>query len=68
MLFRSVTVDIVAQPSAPSAYPVAVYEGLMNMRGGHRVIEMAKDLNNNQQVQKYLAEEVARLINELKVR
>ena len=66
--FDIVTVDIVAQPSAPSAYPVAVYEGLMNMRGGHRVIEMAKDLNNNQQVQKYLAEEVARLINELKVR
>lgn len=66
--FDIVTVDIVAQPSAPSAYPVAVYEGLMNMRGGHRVLEMAKDLNSNQQVQKYLANEVARLINELKVK
>ena len=66
--FDIVTVDIVAQPSAPSAYPTAVYEGLMNMRGGHRVLEMAKDLNNNQQVQKYLASEVARLINELKIK
>jgi hypothetical protein len=66
--FDIVTVDIVAQPSAPSAYPTAVYEGLMNMRGGHRVVEMAKDLNNDRQVQKYLAEEVARLINELKIR
>ena len=66
--FDIVTIDIVAQPSAPSAYPTAVYEGLMNMRGGHRVLEMAKDLNNNQQVQKYLASEVARLINELKIK
>ncbi len=65
--FDIVTVDIVAQPSAPSAYPVAVYEGLMNMNGGHRVLEMAKDLNGNNQVQKYLAKEVARLINELKI-
>jgi hypothetical protein len=66
--FDIVTVDIVAQPSAPSAYPTAVYEGLMNMRGGHRVLEMAKDLNGNTQVQKYLAKEVARLIDELKIR
>jgi len=66
--FDIVTVDIVAQPSAPSAYPTAVYEGLMNMKGGHRVLEMAKDLNGNTQVQKYLAKEVTRLIDELKIR
>ena len=66
--FDIVTVDIVAQPSAPSAYPTAVYEGLMNMKGGHRVLEMAKDLNNDRQAQKYLSTEVARLINELKIR
>ena len=66
--FDIVTVDIVAQPSAPSAYPTAVYEGLMNMKGGHRVLEMAKDLNNDRQAQKYLATEVSRLINELKIR
>ena len=65
--FDIVTVDIVAQPSAPSAYPTAVYEGLMNMKGGHRILEMAKDLNNDQQVQKYLATEVSRFINELKI-
>jgi len=61
-------VDIVAQPSAPSAYPVVVYEGLMNMNGGHRVLDMAQDLNSDVKVQKYLAMEVARLINELKIR
>jgi hypothetical protein len=65
--FEIVTVDIVAQPSAPNAYPKAVYEGLMNMRHGHRVIDMAKDAGANQKVQKYLQEEVKRLIKDLKI-
>ena len=65
--FEIVTVDIVAQPSAPNAYPEAVYEGLMNMRGGHRVLDMAKDAGANQKVQKYLQEEVRRLIKDLKI-
>jgi len=65
--FEIVTVDIVAQPSAPNAYPKAVYEGLMNMRHGHRVIEMAQDAGANQKVQKFLAEEVKRLIKDLKI-
>jgi hypothetical protein len=65
--FEIVTVDIVAQPSAPNAYPKAVYEGLMNMRNGHRVLEMAKDAGANQKVQKFLAEEVKRLIKDLKI-
>lgn len=65
--FEIVTVDIVAQPSAPNAYPKAVYEGLMNMRHGHRVIEMARDAGANQKVQKYLQEEVKRFIKDLKI-
>ena len=66
--FEIVTVDIVAQPSAPNAYPKPVYEGLLNMRHGHRVIEMARDAGTNQKVQKYLAEEVKRLIKDLKIK
>jgi len=65
--FDIVTVDIVAQPSAPNAYPTAVYEGLMNMKGGHRILEMAKELNQDQRVQKYLQHEVAKFISELKI-
>jgi len=65
--FEIITVDIVAQPSAPHAYPKAIYEGLMNMRGGHKVMEMARDAGTNQRVQKYLQEEVVRLINDLKL-
>ena len=31
--FEIITVDVVAQPSAPGAYPTAIYEHLMNARG-----------------------------------
>ncbi|MFY8211966.1 MAG: hypothetical protein ACOVLB_04805, partial [Candidatus Nanopelagicus sp.] len=48
--FEIVTVDIVAQPSAPNAYPKAIYEGLMNMRHGHRVLDIAKDAQSDQKV------------------
>jgi hypothetical protein len=65
--FEIITVDIVAQPSAPNAYPKAIYESLMNMKHGHKVLEIAKDARGNKQIQKYLGEEVKRLINELKL-
>lgn len=41
--FEIVTVDIVAQPSAPHAYPKAIYESLMNMKNGHRYIDNVKN-------------------------
>jgi hypothetical protein len=66
--FEIVTVDIVAQPSAPNAYPKAIYESLMNMKNGHRTLEIAKDAQSNAKVQRYLKEEVMRLINELKIK
>jgi hypothetical protein len=65
--FEIVTVDVVAQPSAPHAYPTAIYEGLLNMQGGHRILEMAQDANTNQKIQKYLKDQVTRLIKELKL-
>jgi hypothetical protein len=65
--FEIVTVDIVAQPSAPNAYPKAIYEGLMNMRGGAQVFEMAQEASTNQKVQKYLKEAVVGLIKDLKL-
>ena len=65
--FEIVTVDVVAQPSAPNAYPTAIYEGLLNMRHGHSVLEMARESNGNARVQKYLKDEVVRLIKDLKI-
>ena len=66
--FEIVTVDIVAQPSAPNAYPKAIYEGMMNMRHGHKLLEIAKDVKGNKKVEKYLKEEVMRLIKDLKIK
>jgi hypothetical protein len=65
--FEIVTVDIVAQPSAPNAYPKAIYEGLMNMRHGHRILDIAKDASADKKVQRYLKDEMVRLIKDLKI-
>lgn len=65
--FEIITVDVVAQPSAPHAYPKAIYEGLMNMKHGHKVLEIAGEAGENQRVQKYLKEQVTRLIKDLKI-
>ena len=65
--FEIITVDIVAQPSAPNAYPKAIYESLMNMKHGHKMLEIAKEAQGDKQVQRFLGEEVKRLINELKI-
>jgi len=64
--FEIITVDIVSQPSAPNAYPTAIYEGLMNMRHGHNVLEMAREASGDAKVQRYLKSEVLRLIKDLK--
>ena len=66
--FEIVTVDIVAQPSAPNAYPKAIYEGMMNMRHGHKLLDLAKDAQGNKKVEKYLKSEVLRLIKDLKIK
>jgi len=67
--FEIVTIDMVAQPSAPNAYPTPIYEGLMNMQGGHSIIENARGYSHAQdkRVQKYLRESVLRLIKDLKI-
>jgi hypothetical protein len=65
--FEIVTVDVVAQPSAPNAYPTAIYEGLLNMKNGHRLLEMAKDAGQDNKVQRYLKNEGVKLIQDLKI-
>ena len=64
--FEIITFDIVSQPSAPNAYPTAIYEGLMNMNHGHNVLEMAREAGGDAKVQRYLKSEVLRLIKDLK--
>lgn len=63
--FEIVTVDIVAQPSAPGAYPTVVYEHLMNNRGGYKAFEMARELKGDPKAQKFLQEQLVHIIRGL---
>jgi hypothetical protein len=65
--FEIVTVDVVAQPSAPNAYPTAIYEGLLNHKGGQKLLDMFKDPAKSSKAQRYVKEEVMRLIRGLKI-
>jgi len=65
--FEIITVDIVAQPSAPEAYPTAIYEGLMNMKGGLKLLGIAEEASENKRVQRYLKDGVIALIKDLKI-
>ena len=64
--FEIITVDIVAQPSAPGAYPTPVYEHLMNTRGGYRSLQVAKEVKEDPKAQKYLQESLLQSIKGLK--
>ena len=65
--FEIITVDVVAQPSAPNAYPRAIYEGIYNMRGGNRLWGMAQESAQDPRVQKYFKNEIVKLIQDLKL-
>jgi hypothetical protein len=64
--FEIITVDIVAQPSAPGAYPTPVYEHLMNNRGGYQAYRIAQEVKGDPQAQRYIAESLKRIIAGLK--
>jgi hypothetical protein len=65
--YEIITVDIVAQPSAPDAYPKAIYEGLMNMNGGFETWKLAQNVQMDKSAQKYLSKEIVKFIRELKL-
>lgn len=65
--YEIITVDIVAQPSAPDAYPKAIYEGLMNMNGGYDTWKLAQSVQHDKSAQKYLSKEIVKFIRELKL-
>lgn len=63
--FDIVTVDIVATPSAPNAYPKALYESLMNMNGGAKLHEAARHFNFDDAANRYVTNEIKKFIREL---
>ena len=63
--FEIITVDVVAQPSAPGAYPTPIYEHLMNARGGYKAYELAQATKEDHKAQKYLKESLINIISKL---
>lgn len=65
--FDIITVDIVAQPSAPDAYPKTIYESLFNMRGGAMIHSIATAVTHEKSAEKHLMKEIHKFIRELKL-
>jgi hypothetical protein len=56
---------MVAQPSAPGAYPTPIYEHLMNSRGGYNALRIAQEVKGDPKAQQYLKESLLAIINKL---
>ena len=64
--FDIATVDIVAQPSAPDAYPTTIYESLWrNERRGDVLFELARASQHDPRAQKFLKEDLVKLIRDM---
>lgn len=66
--FEIITVDIVANPSAPDAYPDPIYERIMNHNRGNVLMDVASAVKHDARAQRYLQEEVTQFITKLKYR
>jgi hypothetical protein len=66
--FEIQTVDIVANPSAPDAYPDPLYEQIMNGKRGNILLDVAAANTKDDAAQKYLQEEVLKFIESLDIR
>ena len=63
--FEIITVDIVARPSAPDAYPKPVYESL-NTRRGRIIEDLANAAVSDPMAMRFLKQEMLRVIGDLK--
>ncbi len=66
--FEIITVDIVANPSAPNAYPDPIYERIMNHKRGNVLMDVASVAQHDLKAQRYLQEEVTQFIENLRYR
>ena len=65
--FEIVTVDIVAQPSAPDAYPDPIYEKLQHYKQGGSLMELAEAVRHDKKAQKHLTKGIVGFIDNLKI-
>lgn len=66
--FDMLTVDIVAKPSAPNAYPTPVYEAIMNRKHGYKVHELAESVKHDATAQAHLKKILLGYVDGLKIK
>lgn len=64
--FEIITIDIVANPSAPDAHPQAIIESLFNNRHGREAHRLAGYLREDRAAQKYYAKAIKDYLTEVR--
>lgn len=64
--FEIVTVDVVAKPSAPSAYPKAIYEAFNMRKDGPIVEDLAIAMQHDPRAQEFLAKKLLKFMEKIK--
>ena len=60
-----ITVDMVAQPSAPNAYPTPIYERLQRSKD---VVSLAEAIQHDEKAQNFFSKEMVKFIRNLDIR
>lgn len=63
--FEIATVDIVATPSGPGAYPKAIYESLKNFKNGDYIVEGLAENHEFRKLQRGLANDLLQFIKNI---
>jgi len=62
--FQFVTVDIVAQPSAPGAVPQSILESIEQSKNGSHIMDLSEAVKHDIAAQQYLKKEIMKFLNE----
>tara|TARA_B100000424_G_scaffold84608_1_gene63282 strand:+ start:3440 stop:4072 length:633 start_codon:yes stop_codon:yes gene_type:complete len=63
--YEIITVDMVAQPSAPNAYPTPIYERLQRSKD---VVSLAEAIQHDKKAQNFFSKEMVKFIRNLDIR
>lgn len=63
--FAFVTVDLVAQPSAPGAMPNSIYESLDLSKHGREVISLSEQMQHDRRAQDFMKREILKFLAEM---
>lgn len=61
--FNFITVDIVATPSAQTAYPGSVYESIMHSQNGTKILTLSEQVQQDVDAQRYFKREILKWLS-----